>query len=250
MALNVEQTIDNVMVEQSTMVDNMIEPESIGSLQELIQELHHALGPDGGLDSEHIDQNEIIRIMEKYNSNAEDWQHYAMFDRSRPYTRNLVDDGNGKFNLMILAWSEERYSPIHDHAGSHCIMKILDGNLQETLYEYPNKLIEDNSNSNIDITANNTNHVEMDPSMMSSTANNLQVTQNTVLNKNQVAYVHDKIGLHRIKNPSQNKGAVSLHLYTPPFKTCKTFEESTGKARSASQCTYYSIKGTRQESML
>lgn len=72
-------------------------------------------------------------------------------------------------------------------------MKILDGDLQETLYEYPNKLIEDNSNSNIDITANNNhNNVEMDQSMMSSTKNTLQVTQNTVLNKNQVAYVHGK----------------------------------------------------------
>ncbi|KAI9305474.1 cysteine dioxygenase type I family protein [Cunninghamella echinulata] len=234
-------------IEQSVDTTTMVDPKSIDSLQDLIQEIHNVLGPDGGLDSEHIDENEIIRLMEKYSSKAKDWQHYAMFDRSRPYTRNLVDDGNGKFNLMILAWSEERYSPIHDHAGSHCIMKILDGNLQETLYDYPNKLIEDHSNTDIDITANNTvkNHIEMDPSK-----NLLHVSKNTVLHKNQVAYVHDKIGLHRIANPSKNKGAVSLHLYTPPFKTCKTFEESTGKARSASQCTYYSIRGTRQESLL
>lgn len=102
MALNVEQTIDNMMIEQSPIVENMIEPKSIDSLQELIQEIHNVLGPDGGLDSEHIDQNEIIRLMEKYNSNAEDWQHYAMFDRSRPYTRNLVDDGNGKVNILLI----------------------------------------------------------------------------------------------------------------------------------------------------
>ncbi|KAI8082833.1 RmlC-like cupin domain-containing protein, partial [Halteromyces radiatus] len=210
------------------------------TLQHLIQEIHNVLGPDGGLDSEHIDQNEIIRLMEKYGSNREDWQKYTMFDRSRPYTRNLIDDGNGKFNLMILAWSEERHSPIHDHAGSHCIMKVLDGNLQETLYEYPNKLVEEDDVmlSHVDITADNSDDGCIDKCP-------LRVTKDSILHPNQVAYIHDKIGLHRIANPSAVNGAVSLHLYTPPYKTCKTFEEKSGKARSASQCTYYSIKGTR-----
>lgn len=38
-------------------------------------------------------------------SNDEDWQKYANFD-SHKYTRNFVDDGNGKFNLLVLAWGE------------------------------------------------------------------------------------------------------------------------------------------------
>lgn len=105
------------------------------NLQELIGRIHGVLGPDGGLDSEHINANDIITLMEQYSSNADDWAQYAMFDHSRAYTRNLVDDGNGKvitvladdrkqiklypcriagcltfafvqFNLMILAWSK------------------------------------------------------------------------------------------------------------------------------------------------
>lgn len=55
----------------------------------------------------------------------------------------------------------------------------------------------------------------------------------------------DNIGLHRISNPSEHLGAVSLHLYTPPYKMCKTFEEKTGKARSSGVCTFYSIGGNR-----
>ncbi|ORZ11862.1 RmlC-like cupin domain-containing protein [Absidia repens] len=215
------------------------------TLQGLIQDIHNVLGPDGGLDSEHIDHNEIISLMEKYGSNVQDWEKYTLFDRSRPYTRNLIDDGNGKFNLMILAWSEERHSPIHDHAGSHCIMKVLDGHLQETLYEYPSKVVEDNTVSNVDITADTSEDTQVSTTYSSN--HPLQVTKDTILQPNQVAYIHDKIGLHRIANPSGANGAVSLHLYTPPYKTCKTFEESTGKARSASQCTFYSIKGARQE---
>ena len=29
------------------------------------------------------------------------------------------------------------FSGIHDHADSHCFMKVLDGNIQETLYGWP-----------------------------------------------------------------------------------------------------------------
>lgn len=55
------------------------------------------------------------------------------------YTRNLVDDGNGKFNLMILCWGEGHGSAIHDHANSHCFMKMLHGSLQEVRFAWPDK---------------------------------------------------------------------------------------------------------------
>lgn len=53
------------------------------------------------------------------------------------YTRNLVDAGNGRFNLMILCWNEGQSSTIHDHADSHCFMKVLKGTLNEVKYEFP-----------------------------------------------------------------------------------------------------------------
>ena len=53
------------------------------------------------------------------------------------YTRNLVDAGNGKFNLMVLCWNTSQGSAIHDHANSHCFMKILDGQSQEELFDWP-----------------------------------------------------------------------------------------------------------------
>jgi cysteine dioxygenase len=62
-----------------------------------------------------------------------------------------VDDGNGKFNLMLLAWNngQTRYwnlvilliaSSIHDHAGAHCFMKVLGGNVDQDLYDVPGHL--------------------------------------------------------------------------------------------------------------
>ena len=53
------------------------------------------------------------------------------------YTRNLIDEGNGKYNLMLLCWAESQGSSIHDHSNSHCFMKCLDGEFVETKYEWP-----------------------------------------------------------------------------------------------------------------
>ena len=53
------------------------------------------------------------------------------------YTRNLVDEGNGKYNLMILCWGEGHGSSIHDHANADCFVKVLRGELMETRFAWP-----------------------------------------------------------------------------------------------------------------
>lgn len=55
------------------------------------------------------------------------------------YTRNLVDNGNGKYNLMAVCWGEGHGSAIHDHANSHCFMKMLRGSLEEIRFDWPKK---------------------------------------------------------------------------------------------------------------
>lgn len=71
------------------------------NLTDLVHSIHQVLG-DKGLDSEHIDANEIIQLMEKYSSNMNDWSRFTLFDHSRAYTRNLIDDGNGKVHSKTL----------------------------------------------------------------------------------------------------------------------------------------------------
>ena len=43
----------------------------------------------------------------------------------------LNDEGNGKFNLMLLCWGENHSSAVHDHSDSHGVTKMLDGELRE-----------------------------------------------------------------------------------------------------------------------
>lgn len=70
----------------------------------LVSDLSRNLGPSSGLDSSDIDVTELQMLMESYISKESDWTRYALSDFSRGYTRNLVDEGNGKSNLV-------RFSP-------------------------------------------------------------------------------------------------------------------------------------------
>jgi cysteine dioxygenase len=85
-----------------------------------------------------INTEEVREIMENYKSNRTDWKKYAHFDPHK-YTRNLVDKGNGKYNLMVLCWPPGLSSNIHDHTDSHCFVKVLDGTLRETRFSWPSE---------------------------------------------------------------------------------------------------------------
>uniref|UniRef100_A0A8C0HQA0 Cysteine dioxygenase n=1 Tax=Buteo japonicus TaxID=224669 RepID=A0A8C0HQA0_9AVES len=108
------------------------------------------------------------------------------------------------------------YSSIHDHTDSHCFMKILQGNLKETLFEWPEKK-----------------------------GNGEMIKKSErVLRENQCAYINDSIGLHRVENISHTESAVSLHLYSPPFDSCNTFDQRTGHKHKV-KMTFYSQFGER-----
>ena len=79
------------------------------TMDHLVEQLNAEMGPSNGL--EDVDVSRIIRLMESYCSNSVDWERYAFFDPYR-YTRNFVDDGNGKYNLMVLCWGpgQTRYA--------------------------------------------------------------------------------------------------------------------------------------------
>jgi len=100
------------------------------------------------------------------------------------YTRNLVDEGNGKFNLIILCWGEGQSSSIHDHSDAHCFVKILAGQLKETIYDWPS------------ISPSSSCSSSSDPGPSSSSSDPGQPMQEKdILNytKDQVTYINGKI---------------------------------------------------------
>lgn len=83
----------------------------------------------------------------------------------------------------------------HSHANAHCIMKILKGSLTETRYAWPT----------IDLNNSEDRH--------------MQVISEKTYQVDQVTYMSDKLGLHRILNPDKENYAVSLHRESTIYRT-------------------------------
>ncbi|XP_050305815.1 cysteine dioxygenase type 1 [Anthonomus grandis grandis] len=184
----------------------------IGSLTDLIRELNVIFEKDN------VNVDLVRYVMNSYKSNPVEWKKFAKFDRFR-YTRNLVDDGNGKYNLMLLCWGEGHGSGIHDHANSHCFMKILQGSLEEIRFGWPKQSKGEEEEE-------------------------LKEIGRTRLNLNEVCYINDSLGLHRVENVSSYDTAISLHLYCPPYDRCSVFNQRNGK-KTTSTVTFYSMYGKR-----
>lgn len=140
---------------------------------------------------------------------------------------------------MILCWNEGQASTIHDHADSHCFMKVLKGALTEIKYSWPNET----SITNLEPVSGH----EKDGK---NYEHELQEISRSSMNSNEVFYINgellirlanvsiflfqllfwllclsDNIGLHRVENASNVETAVSLHLYCPPFDACSIFNK-------------------------
>ena len=85
---------------ESSHVDYFQAPDAF---HQLVQDLSSVLGPSSGIDSADVDPHTLQDLMREYVSNQREWKQYALGDSSRPYTRNLVDKGNGRSNLVRLS---------------------------------------------------------------------------------------------------------------------------------------------------
>lgn len=70
------------------------------TFEQLVHDLRSYLGSSRGIDGENVDHKVLIAFMSKYASNPKDWSRFARNDVSKNYTRNLVEDINGRANLV------------------------------------------------------------------------------------------------------------------------------------------------------
>jgi cysteine dioxygenase len=73
---------------------------------ELLASLADTLGPSSGLTLEDVNVASLMRSMKYYDSKEGDWAKYAFGNMEMDYTRNLIDEGNGKSNLVRLPYSK------------------------------------------------------------------------------------------------------------------------------------------------
>ncbi|KAK9503482.1 hypothetical protein O3M35_010028 [Rhynocoris fuscipes] len=201
-----------------------MEVAKISTLDDVLVHLRDAFSGDK------VDIDYVSNILKAYKSNPQEWRRFAKFDRYR-YTRNLIDEGNGKYNLMLLCWGEGHGSAIHDHADAHCFMKVLHGKLNEIRFAWPEDSLS------IDKGGTTDQDDEINP---------MKELSRTILDTNSVCYINDSIGLHRVENPSSSDTAVSLHLYCPPFDACHVFNQQTGH-KTKCPVTFWSKYGNKPD---
>jgi len=151
-------------------------------------------------------KEKVTRMLQQAKLNPREWQQHAIFRRGR-YTRNIVGYSPNQFIALLLCWEAGQQSPIHDHAGAHCFMKMLTGRLTEERFDR-------SEDGGVCMEVTQESHLD---------ANTLEQS---------VAFIHDAVGLHRISNPSTTEVAVSLHVYSPPFTQCLIFPP-TGDAKGS-----------------
>ncbi len=146
-------------------------------------------------EAERVTINEIMQssflpanVFEKYCSWSDDC-----------YTRNCIVN-NEKFELILLCWQPGQITPIHDHGGQECWVKVIQGSFKENIYTLDH-------------------------------SGELILKESTIASVNDCTYMDDHIGYHSLENVSKGK-SMSLHLYSKPIQTCNLYDSETRKFMS------------------
>lgn len=163
----------------------LLEPASASysaPLRELIDYLDRLEGPADLADL----SGELARL-KLTCQDVETWMRFS----SRGYTRNLVKGGEWYY-LLVLCWKNGQRSPIHDHRGSACGVRVLRGMLTETRFAFaPNGMV-----------------------MATSSADHAPGT----------VIASQDVDMHQVSNlQAADADLVTLHVYSPPLLHMGTY---------------------------
>ncbi|WP_052467117.1 cysteine dioxygenase [Psychroserpens damuponensis] len=111
---------------------------------------------------------------------------------NKKYTRNCLYR-DAQFELILLCWQQGQQTTIHGHDGEDCWVYLLQGEMQEVYFKL-------------------NDHQSL-----------IEVGARTI-KSNQVTFMNDKIGFHKLKNSCKGK-SMSLHLYAKPIENCVSYDE-------------------------
>jgi cysteine dioxygenase len=132
----------------------------------------------------------FLEELSRFEIDLDDLSEYLHFADSG-YKRNLVRAAPN-YHAWLLCWKNGQRSPIHDHSGSACVVRVLRGTLTETLFELaPN------------------GHVKATFSR--------DFAQGSLMGS-------EDTDIHQVSNLQADDAAlVTLHVYTPPLNRMKTY---------------------------
>jgi cysteine dioxygenase len=138
----------------------------------------------------------LVDLMTRAELSLDELSAFVRFDPDH-YCRNLVSVSPA-YAALVLCWSPGQASPIHDHRGSACGVRVLKGTASEIKYRR-------------------------------ETDGNLTETERAAYPLGNVCGSYDA-DIHVMYNdqPAGGEGLVTLHIYTPPLRDVRTYSlEST-----------------------
>lgn len=140
--------------------------------------------------------DELRHWLEEVPIDVEDVRPWVRFSSQR-YQRNLIHGGPA-FHALVLCWRNGQRSPIHDHRGSACAVRVLQGVATETIFQRSaNGLVFPTHSHELPVGA-----------MMAS----------------------EDEDIHQVSN-LQPRGAdlVTLHVYSPPLLVMGSYSLTEGR---------------------
>jgi len=99
---------------------------SLAPLRRLFQQWDRCVGA--------VPLDRLARGLESLALRAADFGGYAVFGRDC-YRRNRIHTGPA-YEALLLCWAPGQRSPIHDHHGSACALRVIEGVATETQFEF------------------------------------------------------------------------------------------------------------------
>jgi cysteine dioxygenase len=122
--------------------------------------------------------------LENYLGN--DYQKYIIVDELTYNRKRIyIDD---KIEILVITWDKNHEAKIHNHSENGCFLKVLEGSLEEIVF-----------------------------------SPNLNLQKKRILEKGNISYMDNKIGLHSVKNIF-DEICVSIHIYSPPNHSTTFYE--------------------------
>lgn len=141
---------------------------------------------------ERIDLDELKARLDDDSISAELLSEYIHFSDER-YSRNLLAYGP-QFYALVLCWKPGQASPIHDHKGASCGVRVIEGVATETSFRWQGeRLVEDSV---------------------------------TTMRAGEVCGSFDD-DIHEIRN-NGTSNLVTLHIYSPYLDNINLYDRETG----------------------
>ncbi len=134
--------------------------------------------------------DELEDLVRELEISPEEVEPYLQFNE-KGYQRNLVHEGPA-CQVLMLCWLNGQRSPIHDHVGSSCAVRVLEGELIETVFEHgANGMIYPSHSSSLD-------------------TGSICGSQDS--------------DIHQVSNlQGDHKRLVTMHIYSPPLMTMNVY---------------------------